>query len=408
MGEAKAGLKAKLRTLEDELNRLLARVYGVEVEQDAEYRRWLASHKPFHWFVEFYGVLARGGFDVIVGNPPYVEYRVVRAQYTLSEYRSLACNNLYGFIMERSTHLIRDDGRFGMIVPAGVVGPDDSADLRRVLIDSFPRLFLSTYAIRPSKLFDGVDQRLCIFIGAVDKSAEGPAIHASRYHHWNAEEREDLFEWLTYHQSRIFTHLDRIAQVGDSIARSILNRIEEKKAKVISDCYATDEKVSFLLHYHRSPRYWIRAMNFEQYFKSATRTRSIHHFRDLRLLNSRHGKIVGAIINSNLFFYWFVTLGNGRNLTGVDVAQFPVGDIDSSELDELPAIFDRLMLDYQLHSLIRVRTDCEYQEFRPSLSKPIIDEIDRVLARHYGFTDEELDYIINYDIKYRLGAEDEE
>jgi len=26
-----------------------------------------------------------------------------------------------------------------------------------------------------------------------------------------------------------------------------------------------------------------------------------------------------------------------------------------------------------------------------------------VLARHYGFTAEELDFIINYDIKYRLG-----
>ena len=30
---------------------------------------------------------------------------------------------------------------------------------------------------------------------------------------------------------------------------------------------------------------------------------------------------------------------------------------------------------------------------------------DRVLAAHYGFTDEELDFIINYDIKYRMGAE---
>ena len=39
------------------------------------------------------------------------------------------------------------------------------------------------------------------------------------------------------------------------------------------------------------------------------------------------------------------------------------------------------------------------------LSKPIIDEIDKVLAKHYGFTDEELDFIINYDIKYRMGDE---
>jgi hypothetical protein len=43
----------------------------------------------------------------------------------------------------------------------------------------------------------------------------------------------------------------------------------------------------------------------------------------------------------------------------------------------------------------------------PKMSKPIIDEIDAVLAEHYGFTDEELDFIINYDIKYRVGAEAE-
>lgn len=40
--------------------------------------------------------------------------------------------------------------------------------------------------------------------------------------------------------------------------------------------------------------------------------------------------------------------------------------------------------------------------------KPIIDEIDHMLAQHYGFTDEELDFIINYDIKYRMGREEDE
>ena len=32
------------------------------------------------------------------------------------------------------------------------------------------------------------------------------------------------------------------------------------------------------------------------------------------------------------------------------------------------------------------------------------DEIDKALAEHYGFTEEELDYIINYDVKYRMGS----
>ena len=41
--------------------------------------------------------------------------------------------------------------------------------------------------------------------------------------------------------------------------------------------------------------------------------------------------------------------------------------------------------------------------FIRAIPNPIIDEIDRLLAQHYGFTAEELDFIINYDIKYRMG-----
>ena len=41
------------------------------------------------------------------------------------------------------------------------------------------------------------------------------------------------------------------------------------------------------------------------------------------------------------------------------------------------------------------------QPFTPRLAQPFMDEIDRVLAHHCGFTDEELDFII-YDIKYRI------
>ena len=41
----------------------------------------------------------------------------------------------------------------------------------------------------------------------------------------------------------------------------------------------------------------------------------------------------------------------------------------------------------------------------PKHSKSIMNKIDRALAAHYGFTDEELDFIINYDIKYRMGRD---
>ena len=55
---------------------------------------------------------------------------------------------------------------------------------------------------------------------------------------------------------------------------------------------------------------------------------------------------------------------------------------------------------WQRHQKTTGRT--ETQSFKVSKSKPIIDEIGTALAPYYGFTAEELDFIINYDIKYRL------
>ncbi len=71
------------------------------------------------------------------------------------------------------------------------------------------------------------------------------------------------------------------------------------------------------------------------------------------------------------------------------------------------------MADFRENSSFQVRNDrragwLNIESFQPRKSKPIIDEIDRVLARHYGFTEEELDFIINYDIKYRMGKDSEE
>lgn len=54
----------------------------------------------------------------------------------------------------------------------------------------------------------------------------------------------------------------------------------------------------------------------------------------------------------------------------------------------------------------------EYQKFNPKKSKDIVDEIDNIIHKYYNLNIEELNYIKNYDIKYRLGedveSEDEE
>ncbi len=82
---------------------------------------------------------------------------------------------------------------------------------------------------------------------------------------------------------------------------------------------------------------------------------------------------------------------------------FPLGQVKDGIAEALAGLFKSLMDDFKTNSFRSYRGASEFQQFRWEKAKPIIDEIDRVLAQHYGFIDEELDFIINYDIKYRMG-----
>ena len=145
--EDKVALRGRFIELEDELNDVLAAEYGVK---KAAVGAWKSTHKPLHWFSDFHRDMAMGGFDVIIGNPPYVEYRKVRGEYRIQEdqFGSLDAANLYAFCMERCSALLGSASRFGMIVPAGVLGLDDSAGLRAHLTKTFTYIAASTYAIR--------------------------------------------------------------------------------------------------------------------------------------------------------------------------------------------------------------------------------------------------------------------
>ncbi len=67
----KGELRRRLSELNEELDRYLATEYNVEPTHAAAFARWRKGHQPFHWFIEFYGIVhKRGGFDVIIGNPP--------------------------------------------------------------------------------------------------------------------------------------------------------------------------------------------------------------------------------------------------------------------------------------------------------------------------------------------------
>ncbi|HMQ33594.1 MAG TPA: hypothetical protein PKD53_22875 [Chloroflexaceae bacterium] len=91
----------------------------------------------------------------------------------------------------------------------------------------------------------------------------------------------------------------------------------------------------------------------------------------------------------------------------LDLPVFPLGAADPAEFGNL---MGWLLAAYFASNSTRVRRgehiNGEELNFDVAQAKPIIDEIDTLLAYHYGFTDEELDFVLNYDIKYRVAPDE--
>ena len=116
-----------------------------------------------------------------------------------------------------------------------------------------------------------------------------------------------------------------------------------------------------------------------------------------------------GILSSDVFWWWYTVTSNCRDLNPFDLDNFPVPHAALADPDLL-RLGEEYIKDIDKNSSMLVREQkrtgrTETQSFKIQKSKPIIDEIDAVLAEHYGFTDEELDFIVNYDIKYRLGLD---
>ena len=208
---AKHKLQAKLNELSSELSRYLAGEYDVAPNNDGDYQKWLISHKPFHWFIEFYGILKNGGFDVIIGNPPYVKYSSVRDEYRIKGYETESCGNLYTLIAERSLILLKLAGMCSMIVPVSAFSNRSMREFQEYL-KKYPILHISNFHQRPAQLFDGVLQRLSIFHITNGKIQKG-SIHTTPVMRWYTETRGLLFHNLTniiqpHNLSIIFSKLE--------------------------------------------------------------------------------------------------------------------------------------------------------------------------------------------------------
>ena len=263
--EDKKDLRQRLAKLDGELDIYLAGEYGIDLKgkNSAKFDPWKTSHQPFHWFVHFYGIMSHGGFDVIVGNPPYVEKSKLGNSYSVNRYLTNDCRDIYAWCVERSIHIHSKNGRLGLIVPVSIASSENFAPLRNLVSNGHCSLWMSHFANRPGQLFAGAQSRLTIVLR---KSCPDSSLFSTRYYRWDARngEREFLMPSLLYASlpNVICSFHGLIPKVGQAEAVDFLEKIMCKQA--VSD---------WLVKTSAFPIYWVRVPGyFCQFFRADSRS----------------------------------------------------------------------------------------------------------------------------------------
>tara|TARA_R110002050_G_scaffold79810_4_gene170578 strand:+ start:34852 stop:37950 length:3099 start_codon:yes stop_codon:yes gene_type:complete len=98
----------------------------------------VAGEKAFNWKNEFPEVFKNGGFDVVIGNPPYVDIKALDnniVTYLFEKFQSANNRvNLYSSFVERSIEILNKNKYFSFIIPSSLLTQESYKELRKILL----------------------------------------------------------------------------------------------------------------------------------------------------------------------------------------------------------------------------------------------------------------------------------
>ena len=302
--------------------------------------------------------------------------------------------------IDRSLHLLSQQGCISMIVPLALVSTQRMKIIQNLLEDSH-NVWYANYSWRPAKLFENVNLLLTIFIAT--HSIKGKSF-STNCQKWSSDNRDSLMFNVDFVDIPRERSVYWAPKLGKEVETPILNK-----------CIGIETTLRFFIAqsghrvYHRvaGGLYWKVFTDFSPAFTVNGHSSSSTAEKSFGVESQEILRHVIAVLSSDIYWWWYTITTDCRNHSSSDIQNFPIPEsaLYDQKLIELGKLY---LEDLQRNSIMQVRNQrqtgrIETQQFKIQKSKHIIDEIDRVLAEHYGFTDEELDFIINYDIKYRMG-----
>lgn len=374
-------LSGRLAEVRDIVNEHYHSVHGIQ----GSLSDWVQSHSPFHWFIEYPEVFADDGFDVVIGNPPYVATRKVKG-YTFTGFVTDGTSDIYAPCTERAAQITRPDGRMTLILPISAQFGSDFASLRKQLQKRFGNLWVSAYSRNPAALFSaGLGVRSTIVVGAGD-GASGNTMHVTKTHRWFDDFRPALFETLTY--VNIDNVKDRVgwARVPSDGVRHILEAAVGGNGGLGQ---LTVRRGASTLGFKNIALYWLAVFRddppaYELDLTPFTDTPIKH----IHLASEDDARLALAIAASKLGFVWWYCTGDDFNVTGETIKSIPVNvaALSADSRARLRDLGDALAADFPNHVLFTKYAGKWMGNYVVSEMRDITDQIDAIIADELGYT----------------------
>lgn len=385
---------------EDSLHQPIAQAKIIASHDATISEQWHTSHQHFHWPIEFEKIIQQGGFNVIIGNPPYVEYSEKKFPYKLQNFETRSCANLYTCVVERSSHLLSPRGRHGMVLPLAAFATKNMIPFIEGFQRWYPCSWLSFYHFRPSMLFSGgkiASIPTTIYLAKSEGPEQRFSTHLTK---WSTQQRDRLLSGLIY--CRITAPKDPdnrhyYPKFGNPCENAMMEKI--LRHKKISHYLAPTPNQNTMFYRSAGGLYWKVFVNFAWPYQTTSNKQC--SFQEIY-----ERDVFIALLNSSLFWWYYTVTFDTFNLKDYMIWGFRFSYPEEiTMIKTLKVHCQRLMDDFRRHAKHLRRGKTGSYTVYAKKSKAIIDDIDRILAQHYGLTQEELDFLINYDIKYRMGQE---
>jgi hypothetical protein len=319
----------------------------------------------------------------------------------VNRYETLSSKAIHAFCVERSINLLSRQGNISMILPMSLVSTQRMKQLQTT-IQKNRSVYYSNFSWRPGKLFESVNRALTIFVA----TSKEDSIFTTNYQKWYSDTRNILFDKISYCKTLIKAKSFWIPKLSASIENDILAKILKKKQTFELFIGNTQNKIFYRT---TGGLYWKVFTDFApKFYLNGVKGHSSRE-TTISISEKKYVHSTVALLSSTTFWWWYTITSNLRDLNPTDIILFPIDEtiLKDNKLQAKGKLYiDDLKQNSSMLRREQKKTGItETQSFKIQKSKSIIDEIDVMLAKHYDFTQEELDYIINYDIKYRMGSE---